>query len=105
MLSMRGRESRWRSRRRCESIISAVAGGTARVEQAFGCSEASNQNNKSRLRLLQAREEKLEELFEEARKRLTSLDEDKGKYESVLKGLILQVRVASLCLTWRIPDI
>lgn len=51
----------------------------------------SNQNNKSRLQLLSLREELLEESFEDARKGLKSTVDDEGKYQSVLKGLILQV--------------
>jgi len=50
----------------------------------------SNQNNKSRLQLLSLREELLEESFDEARKGLKSTVDDEGKYETVLKGLILQ---------------
>ena len=41
----------------------------------------------------------MEESFEEARKRLKDTTEDEGKYQAVLKGLILQVSVlvSSLC--------
>jgi len=55
-------------------------------------SSASNQNNKSRLRLLSLREELLEEAFEESREGLTNLTKDKDRYSGVLKNLILQVR-------------
>ncbi|KAK9895111.1 ATPase, V1/A1 complex, subunit E [Cystobasidium minutum MCA 4210] len=51
---------------------------------------ASNQNNKSRLKLLSLREELLEEAFEEAREGLANLTKDKSRYEGVLKDLILQ---------------
>jgi vacuolar-type H+-ATPase subunit E/Vma4 len=54
-------------------------------------SAASNQNNKSRLRLLSLREELLEEAFEESREGLSKLTKDKGRYSGVLQKLILQV--------------
>jgi V-type H+-transporting ATPase subunit E len=57
----------------------------------FG-SEASNQTNKARLRLLQAREQHLEDAFEDARGRLKEITDDKTKYGEVLKNLVLQVR-------------
>ncbi|KAM0752304.1 hypothetical protein T439DRAFT_355163 [Meredithblackwellia eburnea MCA 4105] len=52
--------------------------------------EISNQNNKSRLQLLEAREEYLEKVFEEARGKLKDTTSDEGKYGELLKGLILQ---------------
>lgn len=51
---------------------------------------ASNQNNKSRLRLLSLREELLEEAFEESREGLSKLTQDKDRYSGVLQKLILQ---------------
>ena len=51
----------------------------------------SNQNNKARLRLLSLREELLEEGFDDARKGLKEVTSDEGKYQGILKGLILQV--------------
>ena len=51
----------------------------------------SNINNKSRLRILNARQEVLDSIFEEARKRLPEIQKDKQKYQSVLKNLILEV--------------
>lgn len=56
-------------------------------------SAVSNQNNKARLKLLSLREELLEESFEEARKNLKNTVNDESKYQQVLKGLILQVRL------------
>jgi vacuolar-type H+-ATPase subunit E/Vma4 len=55
-------------------------------------SEASNQTNKARLKLLQAREQHLDQAFEEARGRLKEVTKDKFKYEGILKDLVLQVR-------------
>ncbi|KAK4701041.1 V-type H+-transporting ATPase subunit E, partial [Phenoliferia sp. Uapishka_3] len=52
--------------------------------------EASNQNNKSRLTLLESREELLEKVFEEARAKLDETTSDEGKYAELLQGLILQ---------------
>lgn len=46
--------------------------------------------NKTRLKVLSARQELLDELFEKARDKLASYSEDKGKYEDMCKGLILE---------------
>ncbi|PWN52706.1 ATPase, V1/A1 complex, subunit E, partial [Violaceomyces palustris] len=50
----------------------------------------SNQTNKSRLQILQTREEHLQSLFEEARQKLGELTKDRAKYTELLEGLILQ---------------
>lgn len=54
-------------------------------------SAQSNQINKSRLRVLQARQQMLDELFDEARSKLTSVSKDKSQYPALLKDLVLQV--------------
>ena len=46
--------------------------------------------NKTRLKVLGARQELLDNIFEEARKKLADGAKDKGKYQKVLKGLILE---------------
>jgi V-type H+-transporting ATPase subunit E len=46
--------------------------------------------NKSRLRLLSARQELLNRLFDEAGKKLKDVSKDKKKYQEVLKNLILE---------------
>lgn len=46
--------------------------------------------NKTRLRVLSARQELLDDLFERARKKLTEASKEKGKYQKVLKDLILE---------------
>jgi len=46
--------------------------------------------NKTRLKVLSARQELLDELFEKAREELKSTSKDKGKYEEILKGLVLE---------------
>ncbi len=47
--------------------------------------------NKTRLRILSARQELLDQLFEDANKKLSeSATKDKSKYEKVLKDLILE---------------
>ena len=47
--------------------------------------------NKTRLRILSARQELLDKLFEDANKKLAeSAAKDKGKYDKVLKDLILE---------------
>ncbi|GAA5853118.1 hypothetical protein JCM8547_000207 [Rhodosporidiobolus lusitaniae] len=50
----------------------------------------SNQNNKSRLQLLEKREELLEKVFDEARERIGAVTKDEKKYGELLKGLVLQ---------------
>lgn len=93
MLSMSESVNRPRSRRRCRhSLFSSHS--TFPLLISWPYRTVSNQNNKSRLQLLSLREELLEESFDEARKGLKSTVDDEGKYETVLKGLILQVRDA-----------
>ncbi|KAI8844249.1 ATP synthase subunit-domain-containing protein [Chytridium lagenaria] len=50
----------------------------------------SNHVNKNRLRVLQARQQILDELFEETRSKLVSISSDAAKYQSLLKDLLLQ---------------
>jgi len=50
----------------------------------------SNQTNKARLQLLEAREEMLESVFDEARSKLSNISKDEGKYTSLLESLTLQ---------------
>jgi len=50
----------------------------------------STVSNKSRLRILSARQEVLDDLFEQASKKLASASKDKSKYKTVLKNLILE---------------
>lgn len=57
---------------------------------ALHASAESNATNKSRLEILQARETHLQDLFEAARSKLSSLSEDKKKYGPLLTQLILQ---------------
>ncbi|KAH8915436.1 ATPase V1 A1 complex subunit E [Atractiella rhizophila] len=56
----------------------------------------SNQTNKARLRLLNAREEYLEQVFDEGRNRVSGLSSDKGKYQTLLKDLTLQALYAMM---------
>ncbi|KAF8492300.1 putative vacuolar ATP synthase subunit E [Gautieria morchelliformis] len=50
----------------------------------------STQTNKSRLRLLQAREQHLQDLFSTARSSILKLSRDEGRYEQLLEGVVLQ---------------
>jgi len=50
----------------------------------------STQTNKSRLKLLQAREQYLQDLFAAARAQLVTISGDRGRYVQLLEGLILQ---------------
>jgi V-type H+-transporting ATPase subunit E len=52
---------------------------------------ASNITNKSRLRILNARQQVLDGIFEDARKRLPDIQKDNTKYGNLLKNLILEV--------------
>lgn len=46
--------------------------------------------NKTRLKVLSARQELLDDIFEQAQKKLGDVTKDKGKYETVLKNMILE---------------
>ncbi|KAJ3111626.1 Dynein heavy chain 6, axonemal [Phlyctochytrium bullatum] len=50
----------------------------------------SNHVNKNRLRLLQARQQVLDELFEDAKSKLTAISSDPVAYQTLLKDLLLQ---------------
>ncbi|KAF2669245.1 putative ATP synthase subunit E [Microthyrium microscopicum] len=50
----------------------------------------STVSNKSRLKVLSARQELLDDLFEQSRKKLGSVTKDKKKYATLLKDLILE---------------
>jgi V-type H+-transporting ATPase subunit E len=52
---------------------------------------ASNLANKSRLRILNARQQVLDDIFDKARKILPEVQNDKDKYRTLLKDLILEV--------------
>lgn len=54
-------------------------------------SAQSNLINKSRLKVLQAREEQLNTLFGQARTQLKTIHQDPVKYAEFIKGLLLQV--------------
>ena len=56
-------------------------------------SAQSTQTNRSRLKLLQRREEHIQDLFATARDQITGLSNDEGRYAQLLEGLILQVRI------------
>jgi V-type H+-transporting ATPase subunit E len=46
--------------------------------------------NKTRLKVLSARQELLDDLFEQARSKLGDVSKAEGKYEEICKGLILE---------------
>lgn len=46
--------------------------------------------NKSRLRILGARQELLDDLFEQTRSKLKEVPKDSGEYQAILKNLILE---------------
>lgn len=50
----------------------------------------STVKNKTRLKVLGARQELLDSIFEAAQKKLTDATKDKGKYTDILKNLMLQ---------------
>jgi V-type H+-transporting ATPase subunit E len=50
----------------------------------------STVSNKSRLRILSARQDLLNKLFEDASKKLSDVSKDKKKYQDVMKNLILE---------------
>ncbi|KAL9608468.1 MAG: hypothetical protein Q9167_006700 [Letrouitia subvulpina] len=50
----------------------------------------STLSNKTRIKVLSARQELLDDLFEQARGRLADIAKDKGKYQEMCKNLILE---------------
>lgn len=66
------------------------------MSSMFSHSAQSNQTNKSRLQVLQTREQHLQDLFDGAKEKLKELSGDEGKYSELLKGLILQVGSRSI---------
>jgi V-type H+-transporting ATPase subunit E len=54
---------------------------------------ASNITNKSRLRILNARQQVLDSIFEGTRQKLPEVQKDKEAYGKLLKTLILEVRI------------
>ena len=46
--------------------------------------------NKTRIKVLSARQELLDELFEKARGKLDGVTKEKGRYEGILRGLVLE---------------
>ena len=61
------------------------------------CSAQSTQVNKSRLRVLQARDQMIADLFDIARQKLKSLSQDKARYKTFLRDSMVQV--GWLCLS------
>jgi V-type H+-transporting ATPase subunit E len=60
---------------------------TAQMSQQITRSTVAN---KTRLKVLSARQELLDAIFEAAQKKLGEQTKDKGKYQTVLKGLLLE---------------
>lgn len=75
------------------SLSAFAVYSTALLGDLLLYSEASNQLNKARLRVLQARQQVLSDLMQTARGRLGTLSQDPTKYQTLLKDLILQVRI------------
>ena len=50
----------------------------------------SNVTNKTRLKILAAQQDLLDSIFEQARKKLNDVSKDEGKYQGILKNLILE---------------
>jgi len=61
---------------------------------------ASNLINRSRLRILNARQGVLDVVFEDARKNLPDIQKDSNKYGELLKNLILEVPTAAPLVVW-----
>lgn len=57
---------------------------------------ASNLANKSRLRILNARQQVLDDIFDKARKKLPEVQNDKANYRKLLKDLILEVALLKI---------
>lgn len=68
-----------------------IADSTNHVDDWF-ISAQSTQTNKSRLKLLQRREEHIQDLFDTTREQISEIAKDEGRYSQLLEGFILQVR-------------
>lgn len=88
---MSERRSKPTSRRRCSFPFPPPF--LLLLTLSFFHSAISNQNNKSRLQLLEKREELLEKVFEDARAKIGDVTGDEKKYAELLKKLVLQVRL------------
>lgn len=62
-------------------------------------SAQSTQLNKARLRILQRREEHIQDLFTSAREKLLELSKDEGRYVQLIEGIIVQVRILNTPLS------
>lgn len=51
----------------------------------------SNELNKNRLQVLQARANAVEQILDEAKKSLPKISQDQGKYKGVVEAMILEV--------------
>lgn len=76
----------------CAHLISSPVLSSLVLSCYDNYSAQSTHINKSRLKVLQSREEKLEELFDEARKNLVKLSANTESYKTLLYKLALQVR-------------
>lgn len=54
----------------------------------------SNISNKTRLRILNARQQVLDSIFEDSRQKLPEISKNKEKYAKLLKNLILEVTIS-----------
>ena len=86
----------WTWHRKCASHL-ALHLSFCRTESSVGMPSAkSTQTNKSRLKLLQKREELLKDLFSTAHDELAELQKDAGRYTQLFEGIILQGALAML---------
>ena len=69
---------------------------TGRATSLHDTSAQSTQLNKSRLRLLQRREEHLQDLFGAARSSILELSKDEARYSQLLESIIVQVCIILL---------
>lgn len=54
------------------------------------CSQSSNMLNQARLKVLKVREDHVKTVLDDARKKLSEVSRDQGKYAEILKLLITQ---------------
>lgn len=77
-------------------VLQETAVIDAQYEKKLKSAELSQQKarstvtNKTRLQVLAARQRLLTDIFEQARNKLATVQEDQGKYKDILKNLILE---------------
>ena len=89
-LTINVKSNRQMCRKRCTLFCVFDSWKVGIVETILIKSAFSNHVNKSRLRILQARQEAVTNVLADARKKMSSLVSDRAKYAKILQALLVQ---------------